>query len=146
MEERLGLLNNWTRQPMTNALTDQIKADRAFRQEVGDDELGAYRDRAGARAWIDKQYNVPSGPGEVTPYNFTAAAGAYNPVDPTLYASLSLPINKELDFYKSFNTPLGQVELSNSDTPFSIEASLTPKNYYLQALARRLMGTDEQNI
>ena len=60
--------------------------------------------------------------------------------NPNYFAGAFLPGDRQYipDFDKTFNTPLGQLELSsNYDAPNSLDATLTP-NYYLQALANLL--------
>lgn len=67
--------------------------------------------------------------------------GTYgNPVDPTYFATAFLGGDKNYipDFDRTFNTPLGNLQLSrNTEEPNSLSADFTP-NQYLQALANLL--------
>ena len=138
MNEGMGLLENWHKQPLENALIDNYK--NQWNQRWGNEIASAYRDGEQANAWLSK--NIPG-----TDQTIDARAGVYSSMYPTYYASLHLPDIVDLpNFYGDINTPLGGFDFDKSDTPTSIEAGFTPKNYYLQALARRIMGTDEQKL
>lgn len=67
--------------------------------------------------------------------------GTYgNPVDPTYFATAFMGGDRNYipDFDRTFNTPLGNLQLSrNTEEPNSVSADLQP-NYYIQALANLL--------
>lgn len=70
-------------------------------------------------------------------------AGSWG-IDPQTYfagAFLGGDKNYIPNFDKTFNTPLGSLELyRNTEEPNSVFADYQPNNYYLQALANLLMG------
>lgn len=95
--------------------------------------IGSYRDGGEASAWI----NGRLGGGRV---------GVYNPIDPTYYASVFLPeFMRTPNIQGGIDTRFGRLDFGQDDTPSSFSASFTPSknNYYLQALANALMGTDK---
>ena len=69
--------------------------------------------------------------------------GAFgNPDNPTYSATAFLGSGKNYipNFDKTYNTPLGELQLArNTEAPNSVYADFTP-NYYIQALANLLMG------
>lgn len=72
-------------------------------------------------------------------------AGEYGaPTDAHYFADAMLPGNNQYipDYYKSFNTPLGALELeTNYDSPNTVDLTFNPNNrtdYFIQALANLL--------
>ena len=113
-----------------------------WKEDRGDRFVGSHRDNTGANAWAYSRLGAL-----MNDEMIGGRAGVYDPINPEYYASLSLPSHmKAPNIQGTRNTPIGQFNYGYGDNDNEYAVEFTPRNYYLEELARRIMNINEGRL